>query len=116
MLFDSPLVDRRQRTDRARGSSELAKIAGTEEHARVAASSALVDVNELRLQVGQLIDALHFEIGQARRRALKRLLGFGHRGLGLLELSRLDVAIDFPLSQIADERARLTGQPLGLTL
>ena len=116
MLFDSPLVDRRQRTDRACGSSELAKVAGGEQHARVAASSALVDVNELRLQIGQLIDALHLEIGQARRRALKGAFGFGHRGFGLLELGCLDVAIDFALSQIADERARLTGQPFGLTL
>ena len=47
---------------------------------------------------------------------VKGALGFVHRGLGLLELLDLDGAIDFALSQIADDRARLTGQTLGFAL
>ena len=77
---------------------------------------ALVDVNELRLEIGQLIDALHLEIGQPRRRALKGAFGFRHGGFRLLELGCLDVAIDFALPQVADERARFPGKPFRLTL
>ena len=59
------LVDRRERRDRARGARELAHIARAEQHARISAAAAFVDIDELLLHVRQLGQSLEFEVGES---------------------------------------------------
>ena len=87
-----------------------------EQQSRITASPALVDVHELRLEVGELVDALHLEIREPGRGLLQGALGLGRRCLGLFQLLDLDVAIDLALAKIADEGPGLRGQPFSLAL
>jgi hypothetical protein len=116
MLVHPLPIDVRQRRDRTRRACELADILRCEEHARVSAASAFVYVHELLLHVGQLGQPLQFEAGQPIGRLPQRLLCGSGIGGSLLRLLHLQVALDFQLAQIANERTGFTSESIGFPL
>ena len=116
MFLNPALAECRERANGARGARELSEVAGAEQHSRVPAAPSLVDVDELRPEIGQLVDALDFEIGQARRRALQGLLRLVHHRFGLLELLDFDVPIDFALPQVPHQASGFFCEPFRLSL
>jgi len=116
MLGDALLVDVHERGHGARRSTELAHAGRTKEQLGVACAAALVDVHELRLQVGQLRDALLLERGKALAARLDRRAAAGHRGLRLAHALLLQLALHLELPQVAEQRARLSREAIGLRL
>ena len=116
-MFGRPLlVEAGQGRDGPRGARELAHVSRAEQQARVSTPSALVDVHELLLHVWQLGQPLQLEAGESIGRLPQCLLGLRRLRRCLLGLLGLEVALDLERAKIADERAGLARQTLGLPL
>ncbi len=61
VIADDALPPECQRRGRAGGARELAQAVGAEQQRQLAAPSALVEIDELRLQFGQAFQALRLE-------------------------------------------------------
>src|SRR5690242_1274676 len=116
MLFQTALVERGQRCDGAGRARELAKAAGAEEQPRVSAGAALVNVDELQLHVRQLRQPLELEPRQPIGRLLQIAFGIPCGGGRLFGEPGFDVALDFELANVAEQRARLARQTIRFTL
>ena len=97
MVGDPPLVDRRERRDGARRAREVAEVFGGEQQARVPAAPALVDVHELRPQVGHLRRSFQFERRKAFGCLNERSLRLDGRSLRLHPFLHAQIALDLEL-------------------
>ena len=76
----------------------------------------MYDIYELRFQIRDLGDPLLLEPRQPLGGLLHRRLRVRQSGLCLRGALDLQVALDLERAQVADERARFSGKPLGLAL
>ena len=117
MFDDTFLVDAHHRGDGARGAAELSDASCAQNAVcAIAGASTLVHVDELCLHRRELRDALRFERQQTLRRILDGSLNLDDRGLRVTHAFDLDVPLRFELAQVAEQRARLTGQTIGFRL
>ena len=106
------LLPEGQRRHRARGAREPPQVARRQEQPQVAAASALVGFDELLFQVGQAAQPLFLEQLETAARVVHLVLGGLERPFGLLRFRDADVALDFELADVAEERLGLAGEPV----
>jgi hypothetical protein len=80
------------------------------QQARIPAAAPFVDVDEPDFQIGKLRGALLVNDRQPFRRLLQRCLRPGDGGVGRRDFFGGDVALNFELTKITEDRARLRGE------
>jgi hypothetical protein len=113
---DAVAIELREHADGARRLSDAPQIRGGEEHAQVARLAQLVQLDDARAQLGTrrllgLLQRRHArgcrpEVGGDLRRV----------GVDLLQLLRLQLALDLELPQVAKDGALLRREAVGFAL
>ncbi len=112
-IAEHALLPEGQRGHRPGRAGEPTQVASREQQPEIAAASALVGFHELHLQVGQAAQPLVLEQLEPAARRVEILSCGRQLALGFLGFGDEDVALDFQLADIADERLGLTGQTIG---
>ena len=112
-VFGDPLlVDSGERGDGAHRAREFTDAVHVKQQARIPAAAPFVDVDEPDFQIGKLRGALLVNDRQPLRRLLQRCLRPGDGGIGRRDLFGGDVALNFELTKITEDRARLRGETI----
>jgi len=116
MRGNAPVGDRGQTRHGPRRARELANVASAGEDAHGSAPPVLVQIDEIVPKVGELLLSLAFEAGEPGGGLFHGAPGCENPPVGVLRLGDAEVALDFELTQLDEQGARLVGQRLRLAL
>ena len=105
--------------ERGHGPGRLAEapqVGRGEEQAQVARLAELVDLDQPQLQLGQSGARRGLQRVHSRRRLIELGLDPGGVGIDALELGGFDQALDLERAQVADQRALVRREAIGLAL
>ena len=116
VLFGAAAIDGGDGRHHAIGAAELLQIGHVEEQAHVAGASQLVELDHARFEDRARCLNGFFELRDLIARIAELEADFLRVGFNLSELLGPEVALDFEAPEIAEQRAFLAGERIGLAL